>query len=251
VPLIEQSAYMVRRERKQDLLEHLLADRAIARALVFTRTKHGADRVTHRLVRAGIPAQAIHGNKAQNQRQRALEQFRTGRSRVLVATDVAARGLDVEGITHVFNFDVPHEPEAYVHRIGRTGRAGAAGVAISFCDHEERPLLRDIESLTGRRVPVVKQMPDLPEPVRTPPFAEYGEHRRSPHARSGRAHRGSHRTGETRAGDTPRPSQSVSREHPVAPHAAAKGHARSTHSGAHTPHVGVRRGLVRQGRPRR
>ncbi len=163
VPLIEQSVYMVPRIKKMALLEHLIHEGNVQRAVVFTRTKHGADKLGRRLERSGITSQAIHGNKAQNQRERALAAFRTGRSRVLVATDVAARGLDVDGITHVFNFDLPNEPEAYVHRIGRTGRAGATGVAISFCDGEERAYLRDIEKLTGKKIPAITQLPALPD----------------------------------------------------------------------------------------
>ncbi len=161
--LIDQSVYMIHRKQKRDLLLHLLEDEGVARAVVFTRTKHGADKVARHLDRSGVSSDAIHGNKAQNQRQRALDRFREGRTRVLVATDVAARGLDVDGITHVFNFDLPVEAEAYVHRIGRTGRAGARGTAIAFCDRDERNLLRDIERLTGKRVPVVEDLPPLPE----------------------------------------------------------------------------------------
>ena len=150
--LIEQSVYMVQHTHKASLLQHLLEDSQIERALVFTRTKHGADRLRKQLSHSGVSSDTIHGNKSQNQRERALEGFRSGRSRVLVATDVAARGLDVDGITHVFNFDLPNEPEAYVHRIGRTGRAGATGIAISFCDSTERRCLRDIERLTRTRI---------------------------------------------------------------------------------------------------
>jgi ATP-dependent RNA helicase RhlE len=159
--LIEQSIYMVRRESKPALIEHLLTKNGVDRALVFTRTKYGADKLTRKLTRVGVTATSIHGNKSQNQRQRALDSFRTGRSRVLVATDVAARGLDVDGITHVFNFDLPNEPEAYIHRIGRTGRAGAAGVAISFCDRDERGHLRAIERLTGERLATVARPAEL------------------------------------------------------------------------------------------
>ncbi len=161
--LIEQSVYAVSKNRKPALLQLMLDDRAVQRAVVFTRTKHGADKVAKRLKHAGITADAIHGNKAQNQRQRTLDAFRTGKSRVLVATDVAARGLDVDGITHVFNFDLPNEPEVYVHRIGRTGRAGANGIAISFCDHDERGFLRDIERLTGKRIRELQTPNDLPQ----------------------------------------------------------------------------------------
>lgn len=128
---------------------------------MFTKTKHGADKVQRKLRQSGITAEAIHGNKAQNYRTRALGAFRDGRSRVLVATDVAARGLDVDDVTHVFNYDLPMEPEAYVHRIGRTGRMGKQGLAISFCDAEERDLLRQIERLTGKKIPN-QALPPLP-----------------------------------------------------------------------------------------
>jgi ATP-dependent RNA helicase RhlE len=175
--LIEQSVYMVQRERKPALLEHLLNDPKVERVLVFTRTKHGADRLTKRLIQSGVPSDAIHGNKAQNARQRALDQFRSGRSRVLVATDVAARGLDVDGITHVFNYDLPNEPESYVHRIGRTGRAGASGMAISFCDSEERGFLRDIERLTGKRIPMVEAPHGLVDAKPMVHRPETGHHR--------------------------------------------------------------------------
>jgi ATP-dependent RNA helicase RhlE len=127
--------------------------------LVFTRTKHGANRVADQLDRGGVRAQAIHGNKSQNARQRALDGFKAGQVRVLVATDLASRGIDVDEVTHVINFDLPNEPESYVHRIGRTGRAGATGVALSFCDREERGSLRTIERLTGVRLKVVEQHP--------------------------------------------------------------------------------------------
>jgi ATP-dependent RNA helicase RhlE len=154
VELIDQKVMFVEKADKRALLAGLLEDPAIERALVFTRTKHGASRLAEQLERAGHAADAIHGNKSQNARQRALEAFRAGRLRVLVATDIAARGIDVEGITHVVNFDLPNEPESYVHRIGRTARAGARGVAISFCDREERAFLADIEKTIRRRVPV-------------------------------------------------------------------------------------------------
>ncbi|MBL8695971.1 MAG: DEAD/DEAH box helicase [Planctomycetes bacterium] len=179
VERIEQSVYMISRSAKPALLHHLLLDSAVERAVVFTRTKHGADRLSKRLKRAGVSAEAIHGDKAQNQRERALDAFRTGRSRVLVATDVAARGLDVDGVTHVFNFDLPNEPEAYVHRIGRTGRAGSAGAAVAFCDSEERPLLRDIEKLTSRRIAMipVPPMPNAAAMDPGPSRAEGAHHR--------------------------------------------------------------------------
>jgi ATP-dependent RNA helicase RhlE len=129
--------------------------------VVFTRTKHGADKVGKKLWQIGIQAETIHGNKSQGQRKRALDRFSSGAARILVATDVAARGLDVENISHVVNFDMPVEPEAYIHRIGRTGRAGASGTALSFCDVEERGTLRDIERLTGTKIPV-RETPAVP-----------------------------------------------------------------------------------------
>ncbi|MBX3360210.1 MAG: DEAD/DEAH box helicase [Phycisphaeraceae bacterium] len=151
-PKIEQSLYHVDRAQKQALLTLLLGDRAMSRVVVFTKTKHGAEKVGRKLQFAGVRAETIHGNKAQNARKKALDLFRAGKARVLVATDVAARGLDVDGISHVINFDLPMEPEAYVHRIGRTGRAGATGVAISFCDREEKGLLKGIERLIKNRI---------------------------------------------------------------------------------------------------
>ncbi|MFO1119753.1 MAG: DEAD/DEAH box helicase [Rhodospirillales bacterium] len=153
VELIDQRVIHVAAREKPALLARLMSDRAIARALVFTRTKRGADRVTRHLAAAGVAASAIHGNKSQGQREQALAAFRSGSARVLVATDIAARGIDVDGITHVINFELPNIPESYVHRIGRTARAGAAGSAISFCDAEEREHLRGIESLIRRRLP--------------------------------------------------------------------------------------------------
>ncbi|MGF1608885.1 MAG: DEAD/DEAH box helicase [Kiloniellales bacterium] len=150
VERIDQRVYFVDKADKRDLLVTLLRDPSLARVIVFTRTKHGADRVTRHLDKAGIAADAIHGDKGQSARQRALESFRAGKARVLVATDIAARGIDVDDVSHVVNFEIPNVPESYVHRIGRTARAGAAGIALSFCDAEERAYLRDIEKLTKR-----------------------------------------------------------------------------------------------------
>ncbi len=155
VERIDQRVLFVDRANKRALLAELLKDKAIDRVLVFSRTKHGANKVAEDLARRHISAEAIHGNKSQSARQRALESFRAGKVRVLVATDIAARGIDIDGITHVINFDLPNVPESYVHRIGRTARAGADGIAISFCDSEERAFLRDIEKLIKQRVPVV------------------------------------------------------------------------------------------------
>jgi ATP-dependent RNA helicase RhlE len=155
VDAVEQGVHFVDDGAKAGLLARLLANREVERALVFTRTKRGADRVANRLVSAGIRAEAIHGNKSQNARQRTLEAFRSGRVRVLVATDLAARGIDVDGITHVINYELPDVPETYVHRIGRTARAGASGIAISLCGGDEREQLRSIERLIRKSVPVL------------------------------------------------------------------------------------------------
>jgi ATP-dependent RNA helicase RhlE len=159
VELVEQRVMFVRKADKRTLLGRVLQDGAVGRVLVFTRTKHGADRVVRHLARDGVPAEAIHGNKSQTARTRALERFRTGAGRVLVATDIAARGIDVEDITHVINYDLPNVPESYVHRIGRTARAGRSGVAISFCDAEEREFLRAIEALIKTPIQVVADYP--------------------------------------------------------------------------------------------
>jgi ATP-dependent RNA helicase RhlE len=156
---IEQAVYFVPQKRKQALLEHVLHDESMTRVLVFTRTKHGANRVVKHLTRAGIQAEPIHGNKSQTARQRALKNFCEGSTRVLVATDVVARGIDVEDISHVIQFDLPNEPETYIHRIGRTGRAGAAGIAVSFCAEDEQPYLTDIEKLIRMKLPVKKDHP--------------------------------------------------------------------------------------------
>jgi ATP-dependent RNA helicase RhlE len=156
---INQSIYFVEKNEKKSLLIHLLKDKSINTALVFTRTKHGADKVAKELVRHGIRAEAIHGNKSQTARQRALQNFKTRQTRVLVATDIAARGIDVDDLGHVINFELPEVPETYVHRIGRTGRAGASGIALSFCDPEEKDLLRDIHKLIAKSIPVVKEHP--------------------------------------------------------------------------------------------
>lgn len=159
VDRIMQSVYFVEKANKQNLLNHLLMDKSIASALVFTRTKHGADRVVRGLTKMNISAQAIHGNKSQNARQSALNNFRDGTTRVLVATDIAARGIDIEELSHVINYNLPNMPETYVHRIGRTGRAGLSGIAISFCEDEEIPYLKDIEKLIKKKIPVVEDHP--------------------------------------------------------------------------------------------
>nr|WP_276598805.1 DEAD/DEAH box helicase [Nannocystis sp. SCPEA4] len=169
---IAQSVYFVAQEHKRELLRHVLGDRNVTRAIVFTRTKHGADRVARQLAQGEIHAEAIHGDKAQSTRLRALSRFKDGQVRVLVATDLAARGIDVSGISHVINYDLPMDPEAYVHRIGRTARAGSQGVALSFCSGEEQTRLKGIERLIQRRVPIVQNHPfagSVAEPARSQP----------------------------------------------------------------------------------
>ncbi|MBL8990811.1 MAG: DEAD/DEAH box helicase [Phycisphaerae bacterium] len=230
-PKISQALYFIPRQRKLALLTTLLADPAVERALVFTKTKHGADKLSRQLHANNVTNAAIHGNKAQNQRTRALDAFRAGRARVLVATDVAARGIDVDGVTHVFNYDLPMEPEAYVHRIGRTGRAGASGIAISFCGDDEVGLLRQIERLTRAKLPVVQPPAKLLQPiVEVKPTADdhprdqrhsRGHPRGQQRARSG-GHRG--HSGPSGYGDQRRPQRPA---HAQAPHAS--GHAPSAH----------------------
>jgi superfamily II DNA/RNA helicase len=184
---------------KQSLLAELLKSEQVDRVLVFTRTKHGADKVVRGLQKSGFTAEAIHGNKSQNQRERVLAAFRNGSMRTLVATDIAARGIDVDGVSHVFNYDLPNVPESYVHRIGRTARAGAEGVAISFCDHEERAYLRDIERLIRMSIPAIDRRTGKPAPQQ-----EAAEHRAPrgrnghPHKRSGNDRRGHHGHAEPR-----------------------------------------------------
>ncbi len=165
VDSIEQSIYHTSKPDKPKMLLHLLREQKISTALVFTRTKHGADKVVKFLHRADVKAAAIHGNKSQNARQNALNDFKRGRLKVLVATDIAARGIDIDELSHVFNYDLPNVPETYVHRIGRTGRAGLNGTAIAFCDAEERKELRGIEKLILKKIPVVENHPFSSNPV--------------------------------------------------------------------------------------
>lgn len=169
---VEQAVIHVDQSKKQDLLHALLSDAAITRALVFTRTKHGADRVMRKLESAGFEAEAIHGNKSQGQRTRALDAFKKGKARLLVATEIAARGIDVDDVSHVINFDLPNVPEQYVHRIGRTARAGQGGRAISFCAPDERAYLKDIERLTKQPVPVTESDFSLAAPRAGEPAPE-------------------------------------------------------------------------------
>lgn len=156
VDKIKQGVYFVDKKQKKSLLVHLLKDESIISALVFSRTKYGANNIVKDLGKAGIESLAIHGNKSQNARQIALNSFKEGKIRVLVATDIAARGIDVDELSHVFNFDLPDIPETYVHRIGRTGRAGNTGIALSFCDREERNDLKEIEKIIGKSIPVME-----------------------------------------------------------------------------------------------
>ncbi|MES2964500.1 MAG: DEAD/DEAH box helicase [Bdellovibrionota bacterium] len=172
---ISQWVMFVDKAKKKDLLRHLMQDKALKRVIVFTRTKRGANQVAEVLEKNRISSAPIHGNKSQNARQRALDDFKAGRIRVLVATDIAARGIDVDGITHVINFELPNVSESYVHRIGRTARAGAEGIAISFCEAEERAYLRDIEKLTGQTIPVVTDHPFHSHSVASAPMMSKGK----------------------------------------------------------------------------
>ncbi len=155
--LVDQRLYFVSRADKKNLILDIIDNDKVQKGLVFTRTKHNANKLENWLNDHGIKAAAIHGNKSQNARQRALEDFRSGKVRVLVASDLAARGIDIDGISHVFNFEMPNEAETYVHRIGRTGRAMASGVAMSFCDHEEMGLLHQIERVIKSKIPLVTE----------------------------------------------------------------------------------------------
>jgi len=203
VDSIEQSLYYVGKKEKKLLLRHILKDPAVVSALVFTRTKRGANIVAEDLVKAGIQAEAIHGNKSQGARQRALGNFKARRTRVLVATDIAARGIDIEELSHVINYEIPNVPETYVHRIGRTGRAGLSGTAISFCDTEEKEFLRDIQKLLARNIPVIEEHPFMQREAA--PVARQAPPRQNrPHPQSAQSARtnagGSRRYGRRRYG---------------------------------------------------
>jgi superfamily II DNA/RNA helicase len=202
VERIDQRVIHVDRGTKAAMLADILRREPVDRALVFTRTKHGADKVVRGLVKGGIAAEAIHGNKSQNQRERVLASFRDGRVRTLVATDIAARGIDVEGISHVINFDLPNIPESYVHRIGRTARAGADGIAISLCSSDELPFLHDIEKLIRRAIPATG------EPQRSRPQPRPQQARDGGHPRAGRNARNSNpKNGRPHERRPERPSQ--------------------------------------------
>lgn len=165
--IISQGVYFVPKKNKKSLLIHLLKDESIKSVIVFSRTKHGANKIAKDLEKAGIQSAAIHGNKSQNQRQLALNNFKEGNIRVLVATDIAARGIDIDELSHVINYDLPDVAETYVHRIGRTGRAGASGVAITFCDEEEKAMFRSIEKIIGKSIPVLEEEYEIIQPVVT------------------------------------------------------------------------------------
>jgi ATP-dependent RNA helicase RhlE len=182
VDTINQAVYYVDKKDKKNLLIHLLKDQSVVSALIFTRTKHGADKVSKDLVHAGIKAEAIHGNKSQNARQRALKNFKTKETRVLVATDIAARGIDIDELSHVINFELPNVPETYVHRIGRTGRAGLSGVALSFCDGEEIAYLQDIHKLISKKIEVIA---DHPYPMVAPARTPYQDVKKAPNNKTG------------------------------------------------------------------
>jgi ATP-dependent RNA helicase RhlE len=189
--------FLAQRQKRHQLV-HLLSTEGMARVIVFTRTKHGADKLQRDLEKAGIRAAAIHGNKSQNQREKALAAFKSQHPPVLIATDIAARGIDVDNVSHVVNYELPHEPETYVHRIGRTGRAGMTGKAVSLCDHEERPRLQAIERLLRKAIPVRNDLPELPHvESSSEPRERRGDGSRPPRGRpsrdqSGEGGRGGH-----------------------------------------------------------
>ena len=202
---VDHRVMFVSRDNKRALLEAVLSDSSVKRALVFSRTKHGADKIAKWLLLAGVSSDAIHGNKSQTARQRALYGFRDGRTRVLVATDIAARGIDIDNITHVINFDLPMEPENYVHRIGRTARAGAEGFALTFCDGEERGLLRGIERIINQRIHVVENHP-FKLNLATLPMSD-GRSTGRPPARPGRPQRPSGSNSRSVGGGASSPSE--------------------------------------------
>jgi superfamily II DNA/RNA helicase len=236
VERIAQRIVHIDRGGKAKMLTDILRQEPVDRVLVFTRTKHGADKVVRGLNKDGIAAEAIHGNKSQNQRQRVLDNFRSGRVRTLVATDIAARGIDVEGVSHVINFDLPNIPESYVHRIGRTARAGAEGVAISLCSHDELPFLRDIEKLIRMAIPATGQVsrpaagpprPQQPRNGRSPngQSRNNGHNRNGQQARNGQSRNERTRNGENRNANQPgRPERNPQRPHNHNPKHTAQPH---------------------------
>jgi ATP-dependent RNA helicase RhlE len=244
VERIAQHVIHVPTAEKRHVFVDLLADQSMTRVIAFTRTKHGANRVADHLGAAGVPSAAIHGNKSQNARQAALEAFRAGKLRVLVATDIAARGIDIDGISHVVNVDLPNIPESYVHRIGRTARAGRDGIAISFCDTEERAFLKDIERTIGQKVPVM-DAPSKTERIATPPHQRQQQPQRRPNQSQqqrrpeGRRPDGRHGEGrhhEERRGESHRPeghrgsfAQKSAAQKPAGQKPAHRGHKDHAH----------------------
>ncbi len=234
VDKIAQQLYFVAKKEKPELLIHLLADPEIKTTLVFTRTKHGADKVVKILQKFQIRAAAIHGNKSQNARQNALADFKNGTIRVLVATDIAARGIDIDELSHVINFDLPDVPETYVHRIGRTGRAGNEGIAISFCSADEKEELRDIQKLIGKQIPVVAEHPftanahmTAPAPEERPARPNFrgqqGDRRQgSNRGNSGNNSRPAQRQQPARASNTHSPARQSSSQHQAPKHQTSK-----------------------------
>lgn len=211
---VEQAVYFVHKKSKPKLLVHLLKDNAVDSALIFSRTKHGANKIVKFLANASISADAIHSNKSQGARQRALNNFKSGHTNVLVATDIAARGIDVDDLSHVINYDLPNIPETYVHRIGRTGRANASGIALSFCDREERAYLRDIQKLIDQNIPVVEEHPyvnDTPDTASHDNEAKSGN--RSGRGSSGRQFQGQRPANSGRKGNWHRGRRKSRRYH--------------------------------------
>jgi len=229
---VDQRVIPTDRASKPGLLAELIKAETTDRVLVFTRTKHGADKVVRGLEKSGIRAEAIHGNKSQNQRERVLAAFRDGSLKTLVATDIAARGIDVDGVSHVFNYDLPNIPESYVHRIGRTARAGAEGVAISFCDHEEAAYLRDIEKLIRMSIPSTNRRSG-PAPKQAHANGHsHGHGRNNGHNGRGNNHRQNGRRDnnhQRRDHRGTRPAQLASTE-PFKPQPQAKAHAQANNS---------------------
>jgi superfamily II DNA/RNA helicase len=233
---VDQRVILTERAAKQALLAEIIKSENTDRVLVFTRTKHGADKVVRGLEKSGIRAEAIHGNKSQNQRERVLAAFRDGSLKTLVATDIAARGIDVDGVSHVINYDLPNIPESYVHRIGRTARAGAEGVAISLCSHDELPFLRDIEKLIRMAIPATGQVsrpaagaprPQQPRNGRSHngQSRNNGHNRNGQQARNGQSRNERTRNGENRNANQPgRPERNPQRPHNHNPKHTAQPH---------------------------
>ena len=249
---VDQRVILVDKPAKSALLIEVLRGEVTGQTLVFTRTKHGADKVVKSLHHAGLSAEAIHGNKSQNQRERVLGAFRAGKLRTLIATDIAARGIDVEGISHVINYDLPNIPESYVHRIGRTARAGAAGIAISFCDHEERAYLRDIEKLIQMTIPATDRR-SAPSADRQP-----AKHHRPQQARGQQQNRGGQQQARGGSSRTRRASRRGGQQQNAAAsgRAAAGGHRQpprfgKQHIGTMLDGTSIRRRPIRAPRRRK